>query len=129
MSINQNIDQNILIEYKNYILWICSLFKNDFPNIHFFDETVNSFIIFLSFYEENKLTKNDLLKIAIAGYISNKVRIIDEEKFFKIPFFIYIQVAQMFMKIYYNIGNDTEKEFSETIKNIVSLKSYINKNI
>lgn len=121
-------DQQI-INYKEYILWICSLFKNGFPSLNFFDETVNSFIIFLSFYENNTLTKDDLLKIAIAGYISNRVRITDQEKFFKIPFFLYLQVAQMFMKVYYNLGNDTEEEFYHTIKNITSLKPYINKNI
>lgn len=115
--------------YKEYILWICSLFKSGFPSINFFDESVNSFIIFLSFYENNNLTRNDLLKIAMAGYISNRVKIVDHNKFFKIPFFLYLQVAQMFMKIYYNIGEDTEEEFHNTIKNIVSLKPYINKNI
>jgi len=89
------------------------------PNIAHLEGTVQSFALLLG--QNNKISEwnyEDLIKVALGGFIANRARLLDEERFLEIPPTTYYQVAQHLMERDYNLSEDTEENFKEFLDRI-----------
>lgn len=101
--------------------WVSEITPKPAPDISLLEPTIQSLGLYFSFIGK-ELTNEQLIILALAGYIATRARIIDEEKFVQIPPEKYFEQATYSAITHYK--KDFPKEidffnFLESLKHIV----------
>lgn len=84
------------------------------PSIAHLESSIQAFALLSAVNYNNVAWKHaDFIKMALGGFIANRARLLDEDRFVDIPPTTYYQVAQYLMERDYKMPEDTEENFKE----------------
>lgn len=105
---------------KDNLLWILGCMNHSAPDIKFLEPTIQSISLLYATKSEPILDQEDVVKIALSGFIAMRARMVDESRFNEIHPFLYYQASQILMKKDYDMGTDSEEVFNNFIEKIKS---------
>ena len=110
--------EDIINKTKEDFKWLLSSAPTA-PNLVHLEGTIQAFALLLG--QNNKISEckyEDLIKVALGGFIANRARLLDEERFLDIPPTTYYQAAQYLMERDYGLSENTEEGFKEFLDRI-----------
>ena len=95
--------------------WVLECNKTP-PDIKFLEPTIQSISLLYALKNNDALDDQDLVKLALSGYVTMRCRLVDEERFKNIDPHLYLQIAQLLAGKYYEGFEDVFENFIEKIK-------------